>query len=112
MEKRIEIIALPQAEEFLDTVEEKVRKKFFHAFRKTQQRIFGNWFKKLTGTDELYEFRVDDNGKFYRLFAFWDSRGADQTLIITSHGLIKKSNKTPKSELEKAEKIKQNYFKE
>jgi len=111
MERQIEIIALPQAEEFLDNVEENVRKKFFHAFRKTQQRIFGNWFKKLVGTNELFEFRVDNNGKYYRLFAFWDTRESNQTLIVASHGLLKKSNKTPKSDIEKAENIKQNYFK-
>ena len=40
MEKPIEIIFLPQAEEFIDALDEIVRKKFFHGMRKTQQRIF------------------------------------------------------------------------
>ncbi len=111
MEKTIEIIALSQAEEFLDSVEESVRKKFLHSMRKTKERIFGDWFKKMIGTEDIYEFRVDNNGKFYRLFAFWDTRGADQTLIVATHGLIKKTNKTPKSEINKAEDIKNKYFK-
>ena len=111
MDKPIEIIALPQAEEFLDSLEEPVRKKFFHSMRKTKERIIGDWFKKMIGTDGIYEFRVDNNGKFYRLFAFWDSRGSKQTLIVATHGLIKKSNKTPKSDIDKAEELKNKYFK-
>ena len=112
MEKPIEIITLPQAEEFIDSIEEPVRKKFLHSMRKTKQRIFGDWFKKMVGTDDIYEFRVDNNGKFYRLFAFWDRRGSSQTLIVATHGLIKKTNKTPKSDIDKAEEIKNKYFKD
>jgi len=111
MERPIEFIFLKQAEDFLDQVEEPVRKKFFISMRKTKSRIFGDWFKKMIGTNDIFEFRTDHNGKFYRLFAFWDSRGEVQTLIVCSHGLIKKTNKTPKSEIEKAEEIKNLYFK-
>ena len=111
MEKPIEIILLIQAEEFLDNVEIPVRKKFFTSIRKTKERIFGDWFQKMKSTHEIFEFRVDNNGKFYRLFAFWDTRGSKQTLIVCTHGLIKKSNKTPKSDIEKAKEIKDRYFK-
>jgi phage-related protein len=65
----------------------------------------------MIGTDDIYEFRTDNNGKFYRLCAFWDSRDGKQTLIVCTHGLIKKTNKTPKSEIAKAEDIKDKYFK-
>ncbi len=111
MEKPIEIVLLKQAEDFLDNIEEPVRKKFFISMRKTKSRIFGDWFKKMIGTDDIYEFRTDNNGKFYRLFAFWDSRDDKQTLIVCAHGLIKKTNKTPKAEIAKAEDIKDKYFK-
>lgn len=111
MEKTIELIFLKQAEEFLDQLEEPVRKKFFISMNKTKSRIFGEWFKKMIGTDDIFEFRTDHNGKFFRLFSFWDSRSDTQTLIVCSHGLIKKTNKTPKSEIAKAEEIKIKYFK-
>jgi phage-related protein len=111
MEKPIEIILLIQAEEFLDNIEEPVRKKFIMSIRKTKSRIFGDWFQKMKSTDDLFEFRADNNGKFYRLFAFWDTRGSKQTLIVCTHGLIKKTNKTPKSDIAKAEVIKDKYFK-
>lgn len=111
MEKKIEVILLIQAEEFLNDIEEPVRKKFFLSMRKTKSRIFGDWFQKMKSTKDIFEFRVDNNGKFYRLFSFWDNRGSKQTLIVCTHGLIKKTNKTPNSDIEKAEEIKDKYFK-
>lgn len=111
IEKPIEIILLQQAEEFLDEIEEPVRKKFFVSMRKTKSRIFGEWFKKMAGTNDIFEFKVDNMGKFYRLFSFWDSRDGKQTLVVCTHGLAKKSNKTPKSEICKAKEMKDKYFK-
>ena len=110
MDKPIEIILLKQAEDFLDGVGEQARKKFFFSFRKTKSGIFGEWFKKMAGTDSIYEFRIESMGKFYRLFSFWDSRGEKETLIVCTHGLTKKSNKTPRTEIDKAEEIRRNYF--
>ena len=110
MNKTIEVIFLEQAISFLDELDEKAQKKFLKAFRKTSERLFGNWFKKLKGTDDIYEFRINDKGKFYRLFAFWDNLDDISTLIVSTHGIEKKSNKTPKQEIQKAKKIKQKYF--
>ncbi|MBK8853220.1 MAG: type II toxin-antitoxin system RelE/ParE family toxin [Saprospiraceae bacterium] len=47
-----------------------------------------------------------DQEKFYRIFAFWDGEYDSQTLILCTHGLDKKTNKTPKSDIERALKIK------
>jgi phage-related protein len=80
--------------------------------RKTKERIFGQWFTKLKSSDGIFEFRVDDNGKFYRLFAFWDAEGEKVTLVVATHGLIEKTNKTPTAEIQKAEQIKLEYFQE
>lgn len=103
---------LTQAEIFIDEIEVPARRKFFVVIRKTKSRIFGDWFKKMTATKDLFEFCVSNNGKYYRLFCFWDSQNGNQTLIVCTHGLVKKTNKTPKSEIIKAEDIKNNYFKE
>lgn len=112
MDKPIEVIFLKLAEDFVDELEQKARKKLFKAIRKTQVREFGQWFKKLRGTDGIYEFRIDEGGKFYRLFAFWDSEYETETLIIGTHGIAKKTNKTPNEEIKKAERIKREYFEE
>ena len=54
MEKLIEIFLLIQAEEFLDSIEEPVRKKFFVSMRKTKSRIFGDWFQKMKSSNEIF----------------------------------------------------------
>ncbi|MQY79121.1 MAG: type II toxin-antitoxin system RelE/ParE family toxin [Bacteroidetes bacterium] len=111
MSKPIEIILLPDAEKFVDNIEISARKKMFYAIRKTKMRVFGDWFEKLKSSKDIFEFRVKNSNKFFRLFAFWDSTGETETLIVCTHGLIKKSNKTPKKDIEKAEMIKEKYFK-
>ena len=111
MKKPIEVNLLPEAEDFVDEIEVSAKKKLFFAIRKTKARIFGDWFEKLKGSNDIYEFRVKDSNKFYRVFAFWDKTQENETLIVCSHGLIKKTNKTPEKEIKKAEKIKEKYFK-
>ncbi len=112
MDKPIEVIFMKQAEDFVDELEEKARRKLFHAIRKTKAREIGQWFKKLKGTDGIYEFRFDENGKFYRLFAFWDNEDKIETLVVAAHGITKKTNKTANEEIKKAEHIKREYFEE
>ena len=65
MEKPIEVIFLKQAEEFTNSIENKPKKKIFQAIRKTKDRLFGQWFTKLKSSDGIFEFRVDDSGKFF-----------------------------------------------
>ena len=112
MEKPIIVIFLPLAEEFVDELDAKAKKKLFWAIRKTKERIIGQWFTKLKNSDGIYEYRFDESNKFYRLFAFWDSDGESETLIVGTHGIAKKTNKTPKEEITKAERIKKEYFEE
>jgi phage-related protein len=45
----------------------------------------------------------------YRLFAFWDE--TEKSMIIATHGIIKKTDKTPKKEIEKAQKLRAEYLK-
>ncbi len=112
MEKPIEVILLEQAVKFTNSLEINPKKKLFQAMRKTKERLFGQWFTKLKSSDGIFEFRVDDSGKYYRLFAFWDTEEDEMTLVVATHGLIKKTNKTPLSEIQKAEQIKREYFEE
>ena len=64
-------------------------------------------FKKLEGTD-IWEFRTLYNRTAYRLFAFWDTDG--ETLVVATHGLVKKTQKTPAKEIARAERIRKQYF--
>ena len=64
-------------------------------------------FKKLENS-EIWEFRTLFNGIAYRLLAFWDTQ--NETLVIATHGFIKKKQKTPAKEIAKAEEIRKQYF--
>ncbi|MBP6397921.1 MAG: type II toxin-antitoxin system RelE/ParE family toxin [Saprospiraceae bacterium] len=66
------------------------------------------YFKHLSGTEGLYEIRVDFESNIYRFFSFFD----EGKLIVAINGFQKKTNKTPKSEIDKALKIKKQYFNE
>ena len=66
-------------------------------------------FKKLENS-EIWELRTLYNGICYRLFAFWDKEL--RAMVMVTHGIVKKTQKTPKKEIEKAERIRQEYFKD
>lgn len=66
-------------------------------------------FKKLN--EDIWEFRTLYKKTYYRLFAFWDRSADKETLVLATHGLIKKTGKIPKSELEHAKQIRKKYFK-
>lgn len=60
------------------------------------------------GDTDIWEFRTLWMGMAYRLFAFWDKDG--ETLVVATHGLVKKTQKTPKSEIKRAQAIRKEYF--
>ena len=64
-------------------------------------------FSKLEGTN-IWEFRILYNRIKYRLFSFWDTQS--DTLVIATHGIVKKTQKTPRKEITKAERIREEYF--
>lgn len=110
MTKRFEVKFLEEAKEFLDNLENKPREKVIYNIRKAQLIQDKELFKKLRG--EIWEFRTLYNKTYYRLFAFWDKIDNIETIVISTHGLIKKSDKTPLSEIIKAERLRDFYFKQ
>jgi phage-related protein len=105
----IEVIFLEEAEQFIDELDEKTRQKVLSDMRKTKAGLKGDWFKKLKGTDDIWEFRTLFKRTYYRIFAFWHRTGEKKTLIVCTHGLIKTTDKTPSSDINRAEKTKQGY---
>lgn len=59
----------------------------------------------------IWEFRTLYNNKAYRLFAFWDTTDEKETLVIATHGIVKKTQKTPQKDINKAEEIRKQYLK-
>jgi len=107
--ERFKIRFLEEAAEFLETLDEKAREKIIYNIRKAQIINDPELFKKLN--EEIWEFRTLFNKTHYRMFAFWDKTEKIETVVISTHGIIKKTDKTPLNELEKAEKIRKMYFK-
>ncbi len=110
MTERFKVQFLEKAAEFLDHIDGKARYKIIYNIRKAQVINDNFLFKKLSG--EIWEFRTLFNNVHYRLFAFWDKSDKPDTVVITTHGIIKKKDKTPLKEIEKAEKIRLQYFKQ
>jgi phage-related protein len=65
-------------------------------------------FKKLN--NNIWEFRTIYSGKAFRLFSFWDISAGRETLVIATHGILKKTQKTPPNEIKKAESIRKGYL--
>jgi len=108
MKVKFEVLFLEQAIEFVETLDSKTRNKIYYNIDKAKLINNPKLFKKLEG--EIWEFRTKYNGIQYRLFAFWDKTERTDTLVISTHGIIKKVSKVPKSEIEKANKIRLEYF--
>ena len=98
---------MKKASEFLSSLPEKAQKKITYNLLKVEGgEINKELFKKLDDT-EIWEFRTLFNGVSYRLFAFWDT--TSDTLIVATHGIIKKTNKTPQKEIKTAEALRIEY---
>jgi phage-related protein len=108
MIQKFDVQFLDEALEFLDNLEEKARYKVIYNIQKARITNDADLFRKLKG--EIWEFRTLFNKMHYRLFAFWDRTGKTETLVISTHGLIKKTDKTPVNEIEKAERMRKKYF--
>lgn len=104
---KFKIAYLEEAILFLENLPPKARAKMVYNIGKSMYCIDKEIFKKLENC-EIWEFRTLYNGIAYRLFSFWDTDG--ETLVVATHGIIKKSTKTPKKEIEKAEMIRKEYF--
>lgn len=108
MEERFSVVFLEEAKNFLDKLDAKAREKILFNIRKAQLLNDVELFKKLT--PEIWEFRTLFNRKCYRLFAFWDKRDKHWTIVISTHGILKTTRKTPESALRKAEALRLQYF--
>ena len=106
--KRFEVSFLEEAVTFLDKVDEKAREKIIYNIKKAQMSNDKELFK--TVNNDIWEFRTLFKKTYYRLFAFWDKTDSTETLVLTTHGLVKKTGKTPKGEMGHTEQIRKRYF--
>ena len=109
MNQKFEVELLEEAFNFLEKMEMKPRKKVLQNMNRAKFLTDPKLFKKLEG--EIWEFRTLYAGFQYRLLAFWDKSDRTETLVFATHGFIKKTSKVDKKEINRAERIRQLYFK-
>jgi len=105
---KLKVALTEEAQAFLDAQPFKAQQKIYYNIFKIEGGVMDKeLFKKLENS-EIWELRTLFNGICYRLFAFWDNE--IKALVMITHGIVKKTRKTPKKEIEKAERIRQEYF--
>lgn len=106
---RFEVLFLEEALAFLQRLERKQYEKILYNIRKAQVEHDPELLKKLRS--DIWEFRTLYQGVQYRLLAFWDKTASASTLVIATHGFVKKRNSVPDNEIQKALKMRAKYFK-
>ncbi|HBS86896.1 MAG: addiction module toxin RelE [Bacteroidetes bacterium GWF2_38_335] len=87
---------------------EKVQEKIEYVFRiiRNVQNVPKKFLEHLKGTDGLYEIRIEFESNIYRIFCCFDKGN----LVVLFNAFHKKSQKTPKKEIELVLKLKNEYF--
>ncbi|MDY0201738.1 MAG: type II toxin-antitoxin system RelE/ParE family toxin [Bacteroidales bacterium] len=109
MEKIREVIAYKHYfEEFLLGQPKKVQDKIYKVLEaiETLERIPSNYLKLIVGTNQLYEARIQLGSNIWRVFCFFDSG----RLVILLNGFQKKTQKTPKNEINRAVNLMNEYY--
>jgi len=99
---------LPEALDYLNEIPEKAKEKILFNIAIARSKKDPKLFKPLQ--NGIWYFRTLYFGIHYRIFAFWDKTERTNTLVVATHGIIKKSDKPEKSEILKAKAIKDKYF--
>jgi len=94
--------------DFLDSLSSKEAQKVVWLLKLIEEleNIPGRYFKKLTGTDDIWEVRVDGRDKTYRILGFFDGN----KIVVLNHAFNKKTQKIPKRDIEIAESRKRDYM--
>lgn len=95
-------------EEFLDSLGAKQAQKVVWVLRLVEELeiVPSQYFKKLVGTESLWEVRAQHGGDTFRLLGFFDS----PRLLVLTGGFMKKAEKIPRHEIALAEKRRQDYI--
>lgn len=99
---------LDEADEFIAKLDQKTARKIIYNIDLAEQTNDPRLFKKLQ--NDIWELRTKYAGLQIRLLAFWDKTDNKETLVIATHGFVKKVDKVPSNEIERAERIRDKYF--
>ena len=97
-----------EADKFIQSLKPKVALKILYNIDLAEKMRDPRLFKKLE--KDIWEFRINAAGQQIRLLAFWDKSDNKETLVFATHGFIKKVDKVPTNEIERAINIRNKYF--
>lgn len=106
LKPKFDVTYMEAALSYLESLPEKVQDKISFNISKSRYVIDKELFKKIN--DDIWEFRTRYQGVTYRLLAFWDNEA--RSLVVATHGFIKKTQKTPVNEITRAEALRKEYF--
>ena len=94
--------------DFYRTLDDKVKAKIQHVFEliKQVERVPEKFLAPISGSDGLFEIRIEYQSKIYRVFCCFD----EGRIVVLFNGFQKKTQKTPKEEIERAVRLKKEYF--
>lgn len=95
--------------DFLDSLPGKVAQKVTWVLSLLEELdiVPASYFKKLVGSEGIWECRIQFGSDAYRIFCFFEGN----SVVVLTHGLVKKTRKTPKNEIERAEAYRREYLK-
>lgn len=99
---------LDEADKFISGLDKRTARKVFYNIDLAEQTNDPKLLKKLQ--NEIWEFRTKFAGVQIRLLAFWDKTDNKETLVIATHGFIKKVDKVPTNEIDRAVRLRDKYF--
>jgi phage-related protein len=103
-----ETVFLEEAHAFIAQLDSKTVRKIFYVIDLAEQTNDPKLLKKIQ--QDIWEFRANYAGLQIRLLAFWDKTDNSKTLVVATHGFIKKSNRVPKNELARALRLREKYY--
>ena len=106
--KYFETKFMEEANQFIAELDTKTIKKILYNIDLAEQTNDPKLFKKLQ--NDIWEFRTKFGGVQIRLLAFWDKSNNKETLVIATHCFIKKVDKVPVNEINRAERLRIKYF--
>ena len=94
--------------DFYRTLDDKVKSKIQYVFELIKQvdRVPEKFLAPISGSDGLFEIRIEYQSNIYRVFCCFD----EGRIVVLFNGFQKKTQKTPKEEIERAVRLKKEYF--
>ena len=103
-----ETLFMEEAHDFIANLDPKTIRKIHYNIDLAEQTNDPKLFKKLQ--NNIWEFRTKFAGLQIRLLTFWDKTDNTKTLVIATHGFIKKVDKVEGGEIKRAEQLREKYF--